>query len=676
MLYARSPGVDTPHSWLASPCVDAARRSSPRLRGADAGQNMAGGMQPASAQSGARATPVSGGASPVIHRDEAQRAIVVHRPPRRAHARRVAVAQAATAASTQMEAAPSPCFEQASPVLGSAPSPPVNQRADHFVVRKAAEIPYMPMNPPVRRGKRGQSGPGRGPGDALAPIGDKTFSEAVRHGWRFMLQPGAFGRRRRRMTAAEKEAAVTHDDFLDYKKENAVEWLSQCVSPELRDLMLGGDLAVAQCPSEEERQDAFIQLVRSRAGPDGSACGKVRRFLEALYAAAPENHLPATRLLVNRVITRESVRALTAATGSQGGASVAGSMRAGAVAAYNMGFPVEAVNLLVDAAAPPARKRARERRAGSIPIKWYCAFDHWARTMPPGVERLWVRSILIAWLSSRLRLVDVLRAYIRPGGFTPDGVMIIQVIASFSKDGQPIDIYIRAMGPLGKWEWAAEHIEDMKDKKFCLPAFKSPVAGDITRAESTLERVTARGHASQSLRSIAARAPLKANEAVWKALSITDHSGHGSPSDMAAVVGVHAEPDVAMCEADERELGHWRRMTRHQEDGELELEPELQEAVHLAERQHGQPGGQRPNPPAAIGPVFEAEDAEMRIRYTSGSNREGRRRAQLRVHLRWVTAMQRALLAFGKPWQELPGDRSEYDLLESLPRARELEPPA
>ena len=166
MLYARSPGVDTPHSWLASPCVDAARRSSPRLREADARQNMAGGMQPASAQSGARATPVSGGASPVIHRDEAQRAIVVHRPPRRAHARRVAVAQAATAASTQMEAAPSPCFEQASPVLGSAPSPPVNQRADHFVVRKAAEIPYMPMNPPVRRGKRGQGGPGRGPGDA------------------------------------------------------------------------------------------------------------------------------------------------------------------------------------------------------------------------------------------------------------------------------------------------------------------------------------------------------------------------------------------------------------------------------------------------------------------------------------------------------------------------------
>ena len=57
----------------------------------------------------------------------------------------------------------------------------------------------------------------------------------------------------------------------------------------------------------------------------------------------------------------------------------------------------------------PAKKRTRERRAGSIPIKWYAAFDHWARALPPGPLRIWVRSVLIAWLSYRLRLVDVLR---------------------------------------------------------------------------------------------------------------------------------------------------------------------------------------------------------------------------------------------------------------------------
>jgi hypothetical protein len=59
----------------------------------------------------------------------------------------------------------------------------------------------------------------------------------------------------------------------------------------------------------------------------------------------------------------------------------------------------------------------------------------------------------------------------------------------------------------------------------------------------------------------------------------------------------------------------------------------------------------------------------LAVRYTSGSNREGRRRAQLRVHLRWITALRRALTVFGRPWDQLPGDRSEYDLLEELPPA-------
>ena len=43
----------------------------------------------------------------------------------------------------------------------------------------------------------------------------------------------------------------------------------------------------------------------------------------------------------------------------------------------------------------------------------------------------------------------------------------------------------------------------------------------------------------------------------------------------------------------------------------------------------------------------------MRVRYTSGSNREGRRHAQLRVHLRWITALRRALTVFGRPASRL-----------------------
>ena len=78
-------------------------------------------------------------------------------------------------------------------------------------------------------------------------------------------------------------------------------------------------------------------------------------------------------------------------------------------------------------------------------------------------------------------------------------------------------------------------------------------------------------------------------------------------------------------------------------------------------------GGVRPAAAAAAPPALSAEDASMRVRYTSGTNREGRRRAQLCVGRKWLTAVQRGLARFGKPWTELPGDRSDYDILEELP---------
>ena len=140
--------------------------------------------------------------------------------------------------------------------------------------------------------------------------------------------------------------------------------------------------------------------------------------------------------------------------------------------------------------------------------------------------------MLIAWLSSRLRLVDVLRSYIRHGGYAPDGTLIIQVIAKFSKDGHPIDIYIRAGGPLGDWEWAEEHIQQVQNWKYCLPAFESPgFAGDVTRATRILPRVVSRQHAMSSLIAITSMAPLGATKEVWAELTVSGHSAHGSCDD-------------------------------------------------------------------------------------------------------------------------------------------------
>jgi hypothetical protein len=148
----------------------------------------------------------------------------------------------------------SPCG--LSPALVPAPR-------DSFAIRG---IPYVPLGPPVRRAKRGQHGPGRGPGDAIPPMGELTFESALKSGTSFALNPDALVRRRRRMTEADKAALVTHDDVLEYKREGAADWLVSCVPADLRDLMLGGDRAIAQCPDPAERDAALRELFMSRAG--------------------------------------------------------------------------------------------------------------------------------------------------------------------------------------------------------------------------------------------------------------------------------------------------------------------------------------------------------------------------------------------------------------------------
>ena len=71
--------------------------------------------------------------------------------------------------------------------------------------------------------------------------------------------------------------------------------------------------------------------------------------------------------------------------------------------------------------------------------------------------------------------------------------------------------------------------------------------------------------------------------------------------------------------------------------------------------------------PVRLAEGLEADDRSMCVRYTSGQNREGRRRAQLCVGRKWITAVRRGLARFGRPWTELRGDRSDYDILEALP---------
>ena len=132
----------------------------------------------------------------------------------------------------------------------------------------------------------------------------------------------------------------------------------------------------------------------------------------------PSNHLPASALLLNRCITctSASIAALSAAKGSKGGASVASSLRSGFRDAQILGIPLQADSLLVDAAAPPGKKMRRERRAGSIPLKWYTVSYSAAQCVVEWSANLSLRSSSLQYTGT---CSEPLRVELAPHGLLP-----------------------------------------------------------------------------------------------------------------------------------------------------------------------------------------------------------------------------------------------------------------
>ena len=112
------------------------------------------------------------------------------------------------------------------------------------------------------------------------------------------------------------------------------------------------------------------------------------------------------------------------------------------------------------------KKRRRERRSGSLPIKLYCHFETLAASSEPSPARFYARSLLVGGLFSRLRLVDVLRARVLEVDGQPS---VIMVLTSFSKDGAPLDVYLPAEGFLGPWVWWPEHLAALRGREYILP---------------------------------------------------------------------------------------------------------------------------------------------------------------------------------------------------------------
>lgn len=464
------------------------------------------------------------------------------------------------------------------------------------------------------------------------------------------------------MTEEELSRIETQADLQEYRRERAASWLASVLPQSLVDRMVAGSqdvaLACAQVPDPEQRRLGLVSTFLYKAGPDGSALGKARRALEELVLFQPTGHLPASPILLNRLIVHCDQKARAAGRGSQGGATVAASIRSGLITLHALGFPIPAGHISVDAGAPPARKALRQRRAGSLPLCFYMHFECLAASPEDTFARFYARSLVLCWLFSSLRMVDVLRTTVAMADPDADGTPVVFVLTSFSKDGAPLDVYLRAEGFLGPFLWVAEHVASLAGRPFVLPAFTAPRGhtGDILHATAWVVkprmRVASVAHVQTSLRSLAAQAPLCFTDADWQSFAAAGHSAHGSPSDIGASIGPHAEPQFAFFAVDEQELGHWRRRATSSTDREMELEPGLSAALDRHRRPVAQAGEARPMPAAAPA-AMSAEDASMRVRYTQGANRHGRRTAQIRVRRRLVAAVREALRRYARPWESL-----------------------
>ena len=473
-------------------------------------------------------------------------------------------------------------------------------------------------------------------------------------------------------TSRKKRVRIGSDfasqaDLEDARKARAVEEFVAIAPPHVILALLGGEAAVAQVPSQEERDSLAAAAIAHRAGPDGgsleSAARAWRAFLAFVKARGLPNHgMPASAALVGSFLAHEAANA----TGSQGGSSVANSRRVGLLwLAQKLGFDIQVDNLVVLAAGNPGQIRKRRRddpiahrkkRAGSIPIKVYCLFESMAAQPTDTPARFFARSVVAFSLLMSIRAVDALRTVLDHDEDEPEKV--ISGWSYFSKDGEAMRTFAPATGFLGPLKWWPAHAKAVAAAGRPFPKWDLPWGskGSVLKATGPPRPfVMPKPHLVASLNACMTAPPLGLTPAEVKALGLTPHSEHGSPSDQATstcLVLEPGKPPTTFTRQEVRELGHWLRLG--------DLEEALEGGTAGAQgRRRGIGQGRQ-----ATG-AFGNDAAEMAAAYCEGDGREGRRRAQLRVRRKWIATVAAAITAFGAPWTELPKGRSDYNILDN-----------
>jgi len=421
------------------------------------------------------------------------------------------------------------------------------------------------------------------------------------------------------------------------------------VPQQVLDVMVGGEAATRQVPSAAERRALVKDALLAKGGPEGATTRKGLRAWRLLAAAARERHMPAFGLpasvaFVASIVKAEQTRASAAGTGSQGGATVGGSILDGFALLADCGVPVPSDGVLLEAAAKPqGPRKARPRgHAGSLPIGVQCQLEYVAAATEASALRTLARAILVSSFVHNVRLNDALNAKLFADERSPR-IIIRGRTAVASKDGIPLELYAPAEGWLGPFEWYEEHLEQFDGLEYSVPEYCSKPAGRPSMPGTVLlDGVCSPDHARQALRDICRQPPLCMSDAEFDAIHLTTHSVHGTGPDMVRTM-IHVG-GYEYCEADARAMGHWLRdKNAPQEDPRK---------VPGAPRR-----GQADGAPVVRG--------AMNFRYTSGVGRRGERQEQLAVRGRFVADMRRTLERADGGWWRLPKTVDSWDVFQT-----------
>ena len=108
--------------------------------------------------------------------------------------------------------------------------------------------------------------------------------------------------KRQKLLPAVLGTFVSYIDKQAHQADKAAAWLADCLPPDCVYTILGGARGLLQVPDPEARRAALISLIRRKGGPDGSSLVKARRALRELMAFRPDGCLPASSVLINRLL--------------------------------------------------------------------------------------------------------------------------------------------------------------------------------------------------------------------------------------------------------------------------------------------------------------------------------------------------------------------------------------